>query len=805
MTTKKIDVDALLREVDLAAVALARMDGLVKKGQEWLGLCPFHNESNPSFRIVPHKGFFHCHSCGKHGDAIDLVQHLDGVSFLQACEELGRPLEDSVALPRHPPPPKSPDWISSTPPAGTPPPNMVKRGLGEPVRSWEIRDSDGALMGCIARYPHPEKEGKKVVLSWTWGRLEGSKAPEGWDCRHFSKPRPLYGLDRLALKRIEKPKVQVILLEGEGKADSASRLFPASVGMSWLGGADGVQHCDYTPLRGMQVVLIPDNDAPGRKAVTWLREYLIGIGCDVRMIDTEKNRDAGWNLDDAEREGWTPKQALEWARERIAAAEQKAADVPQGRPDLRVVGGTALAPREQPEKMPDDDETGLPARFSEIALEQAFYLKHGQDWRHIAQVGEWLEWRSDGWYRDDTNKVRALCSGIVRSITSGDMSERLTEAGKRTLCSSRVVNAIVALAAADQRIASTRDEWNTDPYLLGVPGGVVDLRLGKLLEAERDHRITKRCAVAPSFEEPTLWLSHLNKALQGNQEVIGFIRRYLGMMLTGDVKEHCLLFFYGLGRNGKGTIVETVVQILGDYGYAAPVNLLMESKSERHPAEVAELRGRRGVSCSEPPQGARWDDGRIRWLTGGDTITARGMGENFSSFKPTHHLIVMGNHKPKLRSVDDATKARFNMVQFGVNMTLQPDFDKELPSKLAAEWPQILGWMIRGCMEWIKVGLARPKCVADATDEYLQAEHVIEQWIDECCDRGASRMDPVADVYKNYKAWCEKNGEHPKSRRAFIDELYNTVPGVEPKATSQTRMVKGLSLKQTSQDPLYGY
>lgn len=799
-----IDVDGLLQSVDLAAVVVARTD-IVKRGREWVGLCPFHAESTPSFQIYhsskTNRDRYHCKGCGAGGDAIAFLMQFHDWTFAQACEELGRPLDDTTRAPSAPRAAAKPEWLSCRPPAGQVKTSFDTRELGPPVRSWEILDESGALLGYVARHPDPDKPSGKVVLTYSWGHFEGQEV-DHWECRHFSRPKPLYGLQRLGLARKRQTRPQVILLEGEGKADSAQALFPGSVGMSWLGGAPGVVGNDYTPLRGLQVVLIPDNDEPGLKAVTWLRENLIGMGCEVTVIAPEEDRAKGWNLDDAEREGWTPETALAWARQRKMATQQKAADVVMQAPErpkagskprlAAVDGNTALQPE-------DDSPAEYAAAFSDMAMTEDFIRRHGEDWRYVAKLGKWLEWRGDGWYPDETNKVKALCERVAKTAAASEMAQKLTAQAMRSLCSSKMVGSMHALLCSRESVASMPDDWDRDPYLLGVPGGTVDLREGKLMVADRDERITRRCVVAPSFDEPTRWLAHLDKALQGDAEVIAFLRRYFGSMLTGDTKDHCLLFLYGAGRNGKGTIVETIVQIMGSYGYAAPVGLLMEAAQRGHEEELLRLKGIRAASCSEPPEGARWDDSRVRWLTGGDTISARGINAvNHESFRPSHHLVILGNSKPKLKRVDDAIKARFNLVNFGVNMTLEADFDKDLPSKLQREWPRILGWMIRGCIEWQETGLAAPKSVRDATNEYLQAEHVVEQWIDDCCNKGG--MDPVATCYRSYTKWCERTGERAKTTRAFCSDLYS-LPGIRPRATSAARMIDGISLKPIDPGP----
>ena len=430
--------------------------------------------------------------------------------------------------------------------------------------------------------------------------------------------------------------------------------------------------------------------------------------------------------------------------------------------------------------------------MSELDLADLWVRANGADWRFVTEWGAWFEWRSDGWYPDLIGSVRASITDMLRGADNWSESAGLTAAQRRKICSAGTLAGVLSLASAHRDIAAPAAQWDTDKMLLGVPGGTVDLRTGNMRAAEKTDFITKRCAVAPAIGIPRLWLGHLQKVFRGDNDLILFVRRFFGYMLTGEIGEHALLFLYGTGRNGKGTIVETVIRLMGTYGYAAPVNLLMESHNERHPTELAMLQGARAVSCSEPPQGSKWDDGRIRSLTGGDTITARKMNKDLSSFTPTHKLLLMGNHKPTLRSVDEAIKARFNILDF--SLTIPPeDRDPQFLEKLRAEWPQILEWMIAGCIDWQEGGLGRPKSMVEATTEYLQDEDLIGQFLGECCDRGPEKFDTVPVMFKAYSAWIERNGEKPLSRRMF-KALLRECPGVE-RNTIAGDAVKGIAVK----------
>ena len=199
-----------------------------------------------------------------------------------------------------------------------------------------------------------------------------------------------------------------------------------------------------------------------------------------------------------------------------------------------------------------------------------------------------------------------------------------------------------------------------------------------------------------------------------------------------------MFFFYGLGGNGKTVLLSTVTGILADYHTVAPIEMLLASKHERHPTELAGLLGRRMVTAVETEGGKRWAEAKIKHLTGGEQVSARFMCRDFFQFTPQFKLVAAGNHKPSLNTVDEAMRRRFNLVPFTVTIP-QRERDTELGEKLKAEWPQILQWLIDGCAEWQEHGLAAPKAVSAATEEYLAAQDTVKNWVAECLieqDRG---------------------------------------------------------------------
>jgi putative DNA primase/helicase len=182
------------------------------------------------------------------------------------------------------------------------------------------------------------------------------------------------------------------------------------------------------------------------------------------------------------------------------------------------------------------------------------------------------------------------------------------------------------------------------------------------------------------------------------------------------------------------------------------------------------LRGARLVTAVETEEGRRWAESKIKSLTGGDRISARFMRQDFFEFTPTFKLVVAGNHKPGLRSVDEAIRRRFHLVPFTV--TIPPEErDETLGDQLKAEWPGILAWMIKGCLEWQSQRLAPPAIVRDATAAYLEAEDALAAWIEEAGESDPDAWEGSHALYRSWKNWAERAGEHPGSLKKFIQRL----------------------------------
>ena len=214
--------------------------------------------------------------------------------------------------------------------------------------------------------------------------------------------------------------------------------------------------------------------------------------------------------------------------------------------------------------------------------------------------------------------------------------------------------------------------------------------------------------------------------------------------------------------------------------------------------------GARLVTAVETEEGRLWAESKIKALTGGDEISARFMRQDFFSFTPTFKLMIAGNCKPRLRSVDEAMRRRFHLIPFAV--TIAPDKrDLDLTEKLKAEWPAILRWMIDGCMIWQKTGLAAPQAVIDATNRYLETEDSTGAWIADRCECKANYEDTSAKLFASWKAWAELMGETVGSHRLFSEKLQGR--GMEPITIGHTkaRGYRGISVIEAKSPPPHGY
>ena len=326
----------------------------------------------------------------------------------------------------------------------------------------------------------------------------------------------------------------------------------------------------------------------------------------------------------------------------------------------------------------------------------------------------------------------------------------------------------------------------------------INLETGEEYPPRREDYCTKIAPRAPRGDCP-LWCTFLNRVTDGDTELQKYLARVCGYCLTGHTHEHALFFLYGTGANGKSVFIETVAGYMGDYATTTSIETFLASHSDRHPTELAALRGTRLVVAHETETGRHWNEGRIKQLTSGDTAAARFMRQDFFNFKPTFKICIVGNHKPSLRSVDEAIRRRFHLIPF--NITIPPEErDQHLTEKLKTEWGGILKWAVEGGLEWRRIGLSPPQAVQTATEEYLQAEDSFGAWLEECTMPGEDwTFEKSADLFTSWKAWADQASEQTMSRKAFADVMQSR-GYIKKKGTGGVRGFQGIRLNRPNYD-----
>jgi putative DNA primase/helicase len=431
-------------------------------------------------------------------------------------------------------------------------------------------------------------------------------------------------------------------------------------------------------------------------------------------------------------------------------------------------------------------------QFSDEDLALRFAARHKDDLRYVAAFGRWLTWNKTHWRFDDTLAAFDLARMLCRDVASECNSKKGI---RMALASAKTVAACERLARADRRLAASPDQWDADPFLLATPDGVVDLKTGRLRPARQLDHITKTTSVGPGGACPR-FRNFLHRITNGDAELDAFIQRMLGYGLTGTTVEHAMFFAYGTGANGKSVLISTVAGILGDYHCTAPIEAFVASYGERHPTDLAGLRGARLVTAIETEEGRRWAENKLKALTGGDRISARFMRQDFFEFVPKFKLLVAGNHKPSLRSVDEAIKRRLHLIPFTVTIPVE-ERNKNLADELRPEWPGILAWMIEGCLEWQRIGLSPPKAVQDATENYFADQDLLSQWLEDECDAEPNnefKIEPVAALFASWSAYALKHGGTPGGKNDFSDRL-ETKGFTRDRTRQHGRCFRGIRLK----------
>lgn len=461
-----------------------------------------------------------------------------------------------------------------------------------------------------------------------------------------------------------------------------------------------------------------------------------------------------------------------------------------------------------------DDPASLDGfTLTEVGNARRFVARHGERVRFCHARRRWLIWNGQCWAWDEAGRAVALMkdavagAGVRASLTmvdehqaartgtapSKDTVARAGALGKWSLKSqtARILESSLRMAESEPGIPVGIDMLDQGEYLLNAGNGTLDLATGRLRAHQQADLLTRVIDLDynPRAACP-LWEATLRKIFKQpgdparTDELLRFVQRWAGYCLTGCMTEHAVLVLFGYGGNGKSLFVNVLSRVLGPYAGKAPERLLTQTRGERHPTELADLQGTRLLVASETERGHALNESRVKDLTGGEVVKARGMRQDFFQFKPQAKIILSSNYKPAIVGTDAGIWRRLRLVhlrqQFRDEKEAERDGvpfdpalakDPHLEEKLVDELPGILTWAVRGCRDWIANGLGCPAVVAEATASYRAAEDLLGQFLQERCVRGDFRIK-AGSLLSAYNQWLKGAGvEKPETNRGLCEAL----------------------------------
>ncbi len=471
----------------------------------------------------------------------------------------------------------------------------------------------------------------------------------------------------------------------------------------------------------------------------------------------------------------------------------------------------ALQEQQQYQKEPEQSSESnskdiIRALYSKEDGDACLYMKiHRDQFCFDHAAGKWFMWRGHHWELDKVCQATAALDAIIdaygrevsmqsaKALTAtkaGDSESRkqhekiekdLKDRIAQLQHKNRKGNVLDLSTKGKDSLAITGEEWDLDPWLLGCPNGTIDLKTGDFRPGEQSDYIKAICPTEWEGIDSQCpnWKKFLLEVFDGDAELVAYVQRLFGYSLTGLSVEHVLPILWGQGRNGKGTLLETLSHVLGELAQPVQAEMLLDqgrTRSSSGPsADFMKLHGCRMVWASETDEGRRLNAGKVKWLTGGDSISARPpYGKREISFKPTHTMFMITNHKPRVAGDEYALWKRIHLIPFSLSFVPDPQLanerkaDKTLPQKLKTESPGILAWLVKGCLEWQRLGdLIPPAAVKAATEEYQVQEDILGHFLSACCTESESAKVHARELYQTYQNWCGQSGHLPLSETKF--------------------------------------
>ncbi|MFI8492197.1 phage/plasmid primase, P4 family [Peribacillus butanolivorans] len=444
--------------------------------------------------------------------------------------------------------------------------------------------------------------------------------------------------------------------------------------------------------------------------------------------------------------------------------------------------------------------------LTELGNAERIVYYHGDNIRYCNEL-EWLIWNGKQWQEDSKRNIEALAVKTLRGLYQESKTEedryrakQLNDWAKK--CEKRAIR-INSILDVRPMVSIKKKDLDAHKFLFNCNNGVIDLKTGELSPHDRDLLFTKISPIEYKKDAKCPnWIGFLESIFltpegKPDHELIEFLQKAIGYSFTGVTKEQIMFFLFGNGRNGKSTFINTIQDLLGDYGRQTNSDTFLKKKNDSGiNNDVARLDGARFVSAVESEEGQQLSESLVKQITGGEKMSARFLRQEYFEFTPEFKVFFTTNHKPIIKGSDEGIWRRIKLIPFTVTIP-KDKIDYDLPDKLAKEMPGILRWAVEGCLKWQSDGLGEPQAVKEATEDYRQDMDILGPFIDENCTVHSNAKIEAKTLYENYTKWCYSNNEMELKNRAFYRQLEIRGFKKEKGAKNKTFLL-GMTLNQYS-------
>jgi P4 family phage/plasmid primase-like protien len=412
--------------------------------------------------------------------------------------------------------------------------------------------------------------------------------------------------------------------------------------------------------------------------------------------------------------------------------------------------------------------------LTDLGNSKRLVAAHGHEVRWCEVWKSWLVYDGTKWREDLSLAVERMANEVPRQVLLETPPEEAEAKAHKDWAktSQSIERRRATIAGVKSFVAVMPDHLDRDPWLLNCQNGTLNL---KTLEF-RDHRAEDmHFKVAPVIYDPSAecpkFTTFLHEIMNGDVQTVESIQRAFGYSITGITREHKFYVMYGVGRNGKGTLLRCITEILGDYANEIDASALMNSQEKNHFSTLTQLEGKRFIVAEETEDDARLAESMTKKLTGDNILSVRHLYGKFYTFKPSHHIFLATNHLPDVRGVDLALWSRLRVIPFRISYDdsaagCKPP-NTSLKYELRREYSGILNWLVQGCRMWDEGGLYDSPAIIKTMNQYRSDQDTIGLYIKECCIVGDADTCFLNDIYANYVSWMDLSGYKALGRKKF--------------------------------------